>query len=158
MHLLRFKSWLVMIFLIGSVPPVVAIDFPGLPVGPAKAVVSLQRATMENESISMAWEFADGHLRPVAIMCKLNSESLFMNERECFSVTLGQTPDPRVRTLRASVMKLAAPSELKRLRADPSASRLGDRFDGWELSVRLVSSDPDLQALWRAVLPDGAMT
>jgi len=140
----------------GLVPLGLAIDYPGLPVGLAKAVVSPQRATMENESISMAWEFGDGHLRPVAITCKLNSQSLSMKEQECFSVTIGQTPDPRVRTLRASEMKLAARPELKRLQANPAASRLGDRFDGWELSARLVSSDPDLQAMWRAVLRDGA--
>lgn len=145
-----------MVVFFGLVPLGLAIDYPGLPVGLAKAVVSPQRATMENESISMAWEFGDGHLRPVAITCKLNSQSLSMKEQECFSVTIGQTPDPRVRTLRASEMKLAARPELKRLQANPAASRLGDRFDGWELSARLVSSDPDLQAMWRAVLRDGA--
>ena len=51
MHLLRFKSWLVMIFLIGSVPPVVAIDFPGLPVGPAKGEVSGWSAWAQRKGI-----------------------------------------------------------------------------------------------------------
>ena len=156
MNLLDLRSWFVVVVFFGSVPLGRAIDYPGLLVGPAKAAISPQGATMQNESISMEWEFGDGHLRPVGIKCKVNSESLSMKERECFSVTLGQTPDPRVRTLRASELKLAAPPELKRLQANPVASRLGDRFDGWELSARLVSSGPNLQALWRAVLRDGA--
>ena len=145
-----------MVVLFGTAPLAWAVDYPGSPVGTAKAVVSPQGSIMQNEAISIEWAFNDGRLRPVAINCKVTSKSLSMKEWDCFSVTLGQTPDPRVRTLRASEMKLVGQPELKRLRANRVASRSGDRFDGWELSARLVSSDPDLHVRWSAVLRDGA--
>ena len=59
----------------------------------------------------MRWTFADGRLKPDRVMHKQSSTSLSLADKECFSLILSQTPDPRTRTLKASELKLAGPPE-----------------------------------------------
>ena len=123
-----------------------------------KPLARPRKATLENDAIAMRWTFADGRLKPDRLSHKQSSTSLSLAGKECFSFALAQTPDPRTRKLTASDLKLAAPPEIKRLQPEPGSVRLGDRFGGWELSARLVSTAPSFEVLWRAELRDGPTT
>jgi hypothetical protein len=133
-----------------------AVDYPGPPPGPAQATCSATDATLQNDAIAMRWTFGDGHLRPDVLSHKQAAHHLALADSECFRLVLGQTPDPRTRTLNASELKLAGPPAVKRLEPTPDAVRLGDRFGGWELSARLLSTAPDFEVFWHATLRDGA--
>ena len=133
-----------------------AVDYPGAPPGAARAACSAAGAALENDALAMQWTFAEGRLRPEGLSLKETSASLSMSNAECFYLPLARTPDPRVRTLAASQLKLASPPAIQRLGPEPAAARLGDRFGGWELSAHLLSTPPGLEVWWRAVLRDGA--
>ena len=136
--------------------PTGAVEYPGPPPGPTQATCSATDATLQNDAIAMRWTFGDGHLRPGGLTHKQAAQQLALADSECFRLVLGQTPDSRSRTLNASELKLADPPAVKRLEPTPDAVRLGDRFGGWELSARLLSTAPDFEVLWRATLRDGA--
>lgn len=136
--------------------PAAAVDYPGPLPGPAQAACSATDATLQNNAIAMRWTFADGRLKLDRMSYQGGSQTLSLAGSEAFTLVLGQTPDPRKRTLAASQMKLAARPELKRLKPDPRAVRLGDRFGGWELAARLTNAAPPFEVLWRVVLRDGA--
>ncbi len=133
-----------------------AVDYPGPPPGPARAACSATDATLENDAIAMQWTFNDGRLKLGRLSHKQSSTSISLQGGECFQLVLGQTPDPRTRTLKASELKLTQAPKIKRLQSEPGAVRLGERFGGWELSARLTSTAPGFEVLWRAVLRDGA--
>jgi len=133
-----------------------AVEYPGPTPGPAQATCSATDATLQNDAIAIRWTFGDGHLRPDGLTHKLAAYHLALADSECFRLVLGQTPDPRLRALNASGLKLAGPPAVKRLEPKPDAVRLGDRSGGWELSARLLSTAPDFEVLWRATLRDGA--
>ena len=133
-----------------------AVEYPGPPPGAAQATCSATEATLQNGAIAMRWTFGDGHLRPYGLTHKQAAQHLSLADSECFRLVLGQTPDPRTRTLNASELKLAGPPAMKRLEPTPDAVRLGDRPGGWELSARLTASVPSFEVRWRGVLRDGA--
>lgn len=133
-----------------------AVDYPGPPPGDARANCSNTAATLENNAIAMRWTFADRHLKPDRLTFGKSSTVLSFADGECFHFVLKQSPDHRARTMAASELKLAAQPALKRLEPDNGSLRLGDRSGGWELSARLVSTEPGVEVLWRAVLRDGA--
>lgn len=133
-----------------------AVDYPGLPPGPARATCSTTKATLDNDAIAMAWTFADGRLRPERFSHRQSSSSLSLADGECFYFLLAQTPTPKTRRLNASDLTFAAKPELKRLQPNSESTRLGERFGGWELSARLTSTTPCFEVLWRAILRDGS--
>lgn len=133
---------------------VCALDYPGASPGTAKAHCTATEATLENNAIAMHWTFSDGHLKPNRLTDKQSAASLPLGDSECFQFILGQTPDPRTRLLKASDLKLAAQPTMKPVQAEPGSLRLGDHFAGWELSARLVSTAPEFEVVWRAVLRD----
>jgi len=133
-----------------------AVPYPGLPPGPARAACTADQATLENRAIAMEWDFRDGGLSPRRLTHRQTGASLDLVGTECFILVLGQTPFPQPRPVRASELALAAPPDLKRIEAEPTAARLAERSGGWELAARLVCADPGFDVAWRAVLRDGA--
>lgn len=133
-----------------------AVDYPGAPPGASRATCSATEATLENDAISVRWTFADGGLKPDRLSHRQSSTGLPLEGSECFRLVLGQTPDPRTRTLNASEMKLVARPEIKRIEPQSRAVRLADRLGGWELSARLSSTAPRFEVRWRAILRNGA--
>ena len=134
----------------------VAVEYPGSPPGAARAACSATDALLENDAIAMRWTFADGRLKPERLSDKQAARDVSLADNECFYLVLGQTPAPGTRTVNASELKLAAAPELERLEPNLDAVRRGDRSGGWELRTRLLSSAPDFEVRWRAVLRDGA--
>jgi hypothetical protein len=139
---------------VAASPVLPAIEYPGPPPGPAQGSVTGRSASLENAAIAMSWTWADGRLRPGRIVDKRAGAGASPAAQECFSLVLGQTPDPRTRTIKASELKLASAPALKTLAANPKAARLGDRFPGREILATLTS--PEVEVRWRAVLRDGA--
>lgn len=133
-----------------------AVVYPGPAPGPARATCAAASITLENDVIAMRWTSANGRLKPEVLSHEHSADSLALADNECFTLILGQTPDPRPRTVRASELTLAGSPELKRVEPDPNAGRFGERFAGWELSARLVSAAPGFEVHWRARLRDGA--
>lgn len=133
-----------------------AVGYPGPAPGLARGTASATDARLENDAISMEWDFHHGGLRSVRLVHRQTDASLDLAGTECFILLLGQTPFAQPRPLRASALALVAPPELKRLEADPTAARLGDRFNGWELSACLTCEESGFDVTWRSVLRDEA--
>ena len=133
-----------------------AVDYPGPAPGAATGTCAAAAATLENDILAMRWTVADGRLKPACFVDKQSGATLDLSATECFRFALARSPHPQPQAVAASALKLAAPPQLTRLQAAPGAQRLGDRFDGWELSARWSLDGASLDLLWRAVLRDGA--
>jgi len=136
--------------------PAGAVDYPGPPPGAARGTATEKAASLQNDAIAMHWTIAEGCLKPERLMHEQLLAPLSLAGSECFQIVLGQTPGPQTRLIKASELTLVEPMRLERLEANHDATRLGDRFAGWELSARLASVALDVEVLWRAVLRDGA--
>jgi len=141
------------------------VEFPGSPPGDAQGGVSKDGIILENRLISSAWGVSEGRLAPRYIRDKLArpntgglaGRTLQLEEAQCFQLILkgGQAPGP-AGTIRASDLKVAGGPDLKNLEPNSESCRLAERFGGKQVSVRLASSDNNLNVEWRAILRDGS--
>jgi hypothetical protein len=145
------------LFLAATAYAVPTVELPGLPPGDAQGRVSKDGLILENRLISCAWDIAEGRLAPQNISDKLARRTLQLEDSQCFLLILkgGQTSGP-VGVTKASDLKVAGGPDLKNIEPNSESCRLAERFGGKQVSVRLVSSDNNLNVEWRAILRDGS--
>lgn len=127
------------------------LEFPGPEPGKATASIQHESLVLENDAIACSWALSGAHLKPSRVMDKLLGNALDLGASECFEIVLG---DGRI--VNASDLELVKKPAVKKLRRHPNASRLAERFSGWELVARLASPDGNLEVEWHAVLRDGS--
>jgi len=133
------------------------VEFPGPAPGDAQGKASKEEIILENRLISSAWGVSEGRLAPRYISNKLAGRTLQLEDSQCFLLILGggQTPGP-VGVTKASDLKVASGPDLKNTEPNSESCRLAERFGGKQVSVRLASSDNNLNVEWRAILRDGS--
>lgn len=142
--------------LMGSVSPAIALDFPGPAPGEARGQADGASFVLENQVLSLAWQLADGRLKPVALVDKLAGTTLPLQGTECFAIVLDNTPSPGTTTLKASELTLVGKPDLGRIEPASKSLRAADRFAGHRIAATFRSSDGNLEIHWQAMLRDGA--
>ncbi|MFQ6035497.1 MAG: enterotoxin [Sedimentisphaerales bacterium] len=131
-------------------------EFPGPAPGAAAGRISKAELVLENNVLSCTWDVSDGRLRPKHMSNKLTSNTLQLQQVECFELILDDE-----RTVAASDLEITGGPNLKSAEPNdisgPRSSRpLAEQFGGKQIAVVLTSSDDSLQVQWRAILRDGS--
>ena len=126
-------------------------DFPGPAPGDAQGRLYKDELLLQNRLLSCAWSVSEGRLKPRYIRNKLGSSTVRMQDAQCFQFILdgGQVT-------KASDMKVLDKSKLESLEPNRQSCRLAEQFGGRQISVKLASSDNNLEVQWRAILRDGS--
>ncbi|MDD3586454.1 MAG: hypothetical protein PHQ75_04670, partial [Thermoguttaceae bacterium] len=144
------------VFYLLSISPLFGVEYPGNCPGKAHGTCSKTTAVLENDTIKISWSLADGCLKPIELMGKIDGARLDLSGSECFCVSIVRSPHPQTRTLKASSMKLEGVPVLTRIDANPKSVRLADRQAGWRLDATLYDAKTGLETKWNALLRDGS--
>ncbi len=127
------------------------LEFPGPAPGDAQGIVLDEELILQNRLLSCAWSVSEGRLKPRYVRNKLTSNTIQMKEAQCFQIILegGQV-------IKASDLKIIDGPNLKKLEPNSESCRLAERFGGKQISVKLASSNNNLEVEWRAILRDGS--
>ena len=129
-----------------------AIAYPGSQ-QPGQADARIQGAggTLQNDLLSMVFNFGDGRLKPNSLTDKVSNSKINCKNHEFFTVTIGDK-----NTIRCSELKIQKAPAVVNLTADPDSINLARRFPGKEINATLVSMDNKLQLDWSLILRDGS--
>ena len=127
------------------------LEFPGPAPGDAQGKVYNDELILQNRLLSCAWSVSEGGLKPRYIKNKLTSNTIQMQEAQCFQFIMegGQVT-------KASDLKVVGRPKLESLEPNSESCRLAERFAGKQISVTLASSNNNLEVEWRAILRDGS--
>jgi len=127
------------------------LEFPGPAPGDAQGRLHKDELILQNRLLSCAWSVSEGRLKPQYVRNKLTSNTIRMQEAQCFQFILegGQVT-------KASDLKIVGEPKLERLEPNSESCRLAERFGGRQISVTLASSDNNLEVEWQAILRDGS--
>jgi len=127
------------------------LEFPGPAPGDAQGKVYNDELILQNRLLSCAWSVSEERLKPQYIRNKLASNTIRMQEAQCFQFILegGQL-------IKASDLKIVGGPKLESLEPNSESCRLAERFGGKQISVTLASSNNNLEVEWRAILRDGS--
>jgi len=127
------------------------LEFPGPTPGDAQGSVYEDELLLQNRLLSCAWSLSEGRLKPRYIRNKLTSNTIQMKDAQCFQFILegGQVT-------KASELKIVGKPELESLEPNSESCRLAKQFGGRQISVKLASSNNNLEVKWRAILRNGS--
>ena len=127
------------------------LEFPGPAPGDAQSIVLDEELILQNRLISCVWSVSEGRLKPRYVRNKLTSNTIRMQDAQCFQFILegGQV-------IKASDLKVVGKPKLESLEPNSESCRLAEQFGGRQISVTLTSSDNNLEVEWRAILRDGS--
>ncbi len=127
------------------------LEFPGPAPGDAKGSVLNDELILQNTLISCTWDTSEGRLKPGYVSNKLAASTLQLAEAQCFLLVLegGQVT-------KASDLKVVRGPDLKNLEPNSESCRLAECFGGKQISVKLASSDNNLNVEWHAILRHGS--
>lgn len=118
---------------------------------PGSATVTLHdgQGSIGNHVVRMSWKIADGRLSDVTFVGESHGTTLPLPTP--FAVLLKDGTIYKTNSLRVD----GAPRQ-QTLMAQPSASRVAERFHGTSVDVPLVSADGSAHFVWSIVLRDGS--
>ncbi len=127
------------------------LEFPGPAPGDAQGRVYKDELILQNRLISCAWSVSEGRLKPRYVRNKLTSNTIRMQDAQCFLFVLegGQVT-------KASDLKIVGKPKFESLEPNSESCRLAKQFGGKQISVKLASSNNNLEVEWRAILRDGS--
>ncbi len=132
------------------VPASLAMEFPGTPPGASRAELRDNLLTLSNHVLQIRWDLSPRILRLVEVENRLAPALRTLSSP---MVTLRLSDG---RTVCAADMTVAGPVALQRCEGNPQASRLSERYAGWQASVQLKMTDPALAIAWKVSLRDNA--
>ncbi len=145
---------LVLCALVGAMPLIQAMEFPGPAPGEATARLEDNRLVLENSVVRAVWNVGDGPFRLLEVVDKMSRSTL--DARSCIEkgsflrlfygkkFTLGQ-------------VRLVGKPTIERLEAEPDALPASRRFAGWKATVPTVCGDEEGVAVeWYLTIRDGA--
>ena len=127
------------------------LEFPGPAPGNGQGRVSRSKLVLENKVLECAWDVNDEHLTLNSVTDKLSATTLQLRQAECFQLILDGG-----RTVKASDLKIVGKPNLSNLQPNSKSCRLAEQFGGKQITVRLASSDNNLNIEWRAILRNGS--
>ncbi len=125
------------------------LQFPGPAPGRGQGRISKSELVLENRVLSCAWAVSGSRLKPKSVTDKLSATTLQLQQTECFKLVLD---DGRI--IKASDLKIIGKPNVKNLEPGRKSPRLAERFAGKQISVKLASSNNNLEVEWRAILRD----
>lgn len=135
-----------------SVPVVAGVGFPGPDPGQASVSIEAEGLLLQNAVVAARWELKGDRFGLVELTNRMSGATIRPNGKyEPFVVALAGG-----RSIKASEFQRAGEPKLQRIEPKPDAVRFSYRFDGWQVSVPLVSSDGRILVTWRAILRDGS--
>ncbi|MCK4627902.1 MAG: hypothetical protein KAT56_02800, partial [Sedimentisphaerales bacterium] len=126
-----------------------AIVYPGNQ-QPGQAVARIQGAgaKLQNDLLSLVFDFRDGHLKPDSLTDKVSNSKIICKNSEFFTVTINNE-----NTIRCSEMEIRK-LVVTNLTAEPDSINLARRSSGKEIKATLLSRDNKLQLDWSLILRD----
>jgi hypothetical protein len=127
------------------------LSFPGTAPGKARGKVAADEIVLQNKILKLVWATSGGKLAPKNVTEKLSTETLSLDDAECFQIVLDGG-----RTIKARDLKIIGRPAMTDLTSNPDSSRLAERIAGKQIAVTLVSYDENLEVQWRGFLRDGS--
>ncbi|MDO5567644.1 MAG: hypothetical protein Q4G59_13360, partial [Planctomycetia bacterium] len=130
------------------------IEFPGTSPGKAIASFNQGQVVLENNVLSFNCVFDGKTLRPGSFTFKSGKKQLKLQGSELFILRLGNAPLPGSFEVGASQFVLEGKPVIVDLKGNSTSVRLENRFDGKEISARLVCPKTGMKVGWKAILRD----
>ena len=127
------------------------LAFPGPPPGRAKASIQDAELVLSNDAITCKWTISEGRLRPESVTDELSNDTLDLRQSECFQLVLANGE-----TLKASDFRIVREPQIDEITGDRESLRLGERYGGRRIRMRLRGPDDNLAVEWSALLRDGS--
>jgi len=135
----------------GGQPAGAEVAFPGPPPGRAKASIKNAELVLSNDAITCKWTISEGRLRPESVTDELSNDTLDLRQSQCFQLILANG-----RTLKASDLRIVREPQIDEITGDRESLRLGERYHGRRIRMRLRGPDDDLTVEWSVLLRDGS--
>jgi hypothetical protein len=116
----------------------------------AIAAIHDDQLRLSNSVIEEEWRFQPNGLVAATLTDRLTNRTIPL-AANVFVVTL---QDGSV--LKSSEMRITGQPRMEKLTADPNASQLAARYNGWQIEVGLSDQRDRLHVIWRAMLRDGS--
>ncbi len=130
-------------------------EFPGPDPGSVSGHVEGNLLLLENQALELQWEASNG-LRLVKIVDKWAGRIYEAEKSEAFQLAIDESPLPADRMVTTADLRLVSEPHLQALSKNSEAVRAVERRDGFEISMKWLWPQADLEIMWQAQMRDGA--
>lgn len=122
----------------------------GVDAGDARASISAERITLENDLFAARWSFIHGNVAGSDLIEHLAEKHIPLSS----DLFVLKFRDGGI--LRSSTMEPQGDPRIESLRAEPDALKSADRFPGQQVTLNLEDRKRQLSVTWKGILRDGS--